>query len=169
MQLWSLAEIPEGADAIEETHQIGENFAINYFMRKAGVVEVRKRREGDREKTYYVVPDGKIPQMRLAVAELLAELQRIKAEGDLAAIRRLADEYSAANYDKALAAEVRERKRALKVPSYFAFVFPEPQPVTENGQPRDVTLTLPRSLLRQQMKWSGHTAEQLQGLPDWLD
>jgi dipeptidyl-peptidase-3 len=168
MQLWSLAEIPEGAEAIEETHQIGEHFAINYFLRKAGVIEVRKRTEAGREKTFYVVPDDKIPQMRQAVAELLAELQRIKAEGDLEAIRRLAEEYSAVNYDKRLAAEVRERKRALGIPSYFAYVFPELRLVTTDGRPTDVTLAPARSLLRQQMQWSGYTTQQLDSLPAGL-
>ncbi len=168
MQLWSLAEIPDGAEAIEETHQIGENFAINYFMRKAKVVETRRRRDGDREKTFYVVPDEKIPQMRQAVAELLAELQRIKSEGDLAAIRKLAEDYSAVSYDKALAREVRDRKKARDIPSYSAYVFPELRLLTRNGEPQDVTVTLPKSFLRQQMSWSGYTPEQLRNLPDGL-
>jgi dipeptidyl-peptidase-3 len=168
MQLWSLAEIPEGAGAIEETHQIGGHFAINYFLRKAGVIEVRRRAESGREKIFYVVPDEKIPQMRQAVAELLAELQRIKAEGDLEAIRRMAEEYDAVNFDKGLAAEVRARKRALGIPGYFAYVFPELRLVTANGRPADVTLTPGRSLLRQQMEWSGYTRDQLAALPPGL-
>lgn len=165
LQIWSLAEIPEGAQAIEETHQIGENFALNYFMRKSRVVEVRRRQQDGRQKTYYVVPDEKIPQMRQAVAELLAELQRIKSEGDLPAIRKLAEEYSATSYDPALAAEARERKRVLGIPSYFAYVFPELQLVSENGRPKDVIVNLPKDFLRQQMQWSGYSPEQLRALP----
>lgn len=167
-QLWGLADIPDGAEAIEETHQIGGNFAINYFIRRAGVVEVRRRREGDRDKTYYIVPDEKIPQMRQAVGELLAELQRIKAEGDLPAIRRLAEEYSAVRYDKQLAREIRERRRLLGIPTYFAFVFPELSIVTRAGEAVDVRITPGRSLLHQQMRWSGYTEEDLSRLPDGL-
>jgi hypothetical protein len=56
----------------------------------------------------------------------------------------------------------------LGVPSYFAYVFPELRLVTESGQPKDVTLSRPRSLLRQQMRWSGYTDDQLKALPgDW--
>jgi hypothetical protein len=40
--------------------------------------------------------------------------------------------------------------------------------VTANGRPADVTLTPGRSLLRQQMEWSGYTRDQLAALPPGL-
>ncbi len=168
MQPWGLAEVPEGAEAIEETHQIGRNFAISYFMRKSKVIDVRTIGVGENKKTYYVVPDEKIPAMRDAVAELLAELQRIKSEGDLAAIQALAEQYGATSYDQALADEMRARKESLKIPSYAAYVFPRLRLVLHGGEPVDVEISLPKSFLRQQMLWSGYTEETLGQLPQWI-
>ncbi len=168
LQPWGLAELPEGAPAIEETHQIGRNFAINYFMQKSQLIDVRTIKDGKDKKTYYVVPDAKIPAMREAVAELLAELQRIKSEGDLAAIQALEKKYGAKHYDQALANEMRARKESLKIPSDAAYVFPRLRLVMQAGQPVDVDISLPKSFLRQQMLWSGYSQDELSRIPPWI-
>ncbi|HLG18773.1 MAG TPA: peptidase M49 [Bdellovibrionota bacterium] len=166
-EMMNLAELPEGAKAIEEPHAVGGNFAVHYFMKK-GVVREIKEKIGGRTKTFWMVPDENISKMREAVAELLRELQRIKSEGDLPAIRRLAEEFDATQFDPDLAAEIRRRNRELGLPSYYAYIFPQLDLVHENGKPKDVKISYAESFLRQQMAWSGYSPTDLERLPSRL-
>jgi dipeptidyl-peptidase-3 len=59
--------------------------------------------------------------MRQGVGMLLAELMRIKAEGDYDAIKALVDKYGV-HFDSALRDQVLERYRKLNLPTYFAGV-----------------------------------------------
>jgi dipeptidyl-peptidase-3 len=56
------------------------------------------------------------------VGSLLAELMRIKAEGDYEAIKALVDKYGS-HFDPALRDEVSARYAALNMPTYFAGIF----------------------------------------------
>ncbi len=165
MEMLNLAELPEGATAIEEPHAVGGNFAVHYLMKKSKAIEEVERKVGGQKKTFWVVRDENIPKMREGVAELLRELQRIKSEGDLEAIKKLAAEYGATQFDANLAKEVRERKKRLHIPSYYAFVFPSMTLVEKDGKPADVQLGYPKDFLRQQMSWSGYTEAELSKLP----
>ncbi len=168
MEMMGLAEVPEGSHALEEPHAVGGHFAINYFKKKWKVIDEISRDTGGRKKTYWVVRDENVPRMREAVAELLKELQRIKSEGDLRAIKRLSLDYGATKFDPQLAKEIRQRKQNLGIPSYFGFIFPELKLIEKDGEPQDVKITYPQSFLRQQMKWSGYSEEQLKNLPSWM-
>ncbi len=86
-------------------------------------VIVKKVRKG---KTYFVVNDYE--KLRALFAELLAEIQRIKSEGDYEAGKALIETY-AVHIDPELHKEVRERYEALNLKPYGGFVNPEIEPV----------------------------------------
>ena len=59
--------------------------------------------------------------MREGVGQLLAELMRIKGEGDYAAIKALVDKYGV-HFDPAVRDQVIRRYAALNIPTYWAGV-----------------------------------------------
>ena len=73
-------------------------------------------------KTYYVMVDAEA--FRDGVGRLLAEVQRIKAEGDYAAAKALFETYGV-HFDPALRDEVVARVDRLNLPSYTGFVHAE--------------------------------------------
>ena len=88
----------------------------------------KKVRDG---KTYFVVNDyGKL---RGLFAQLLAEIQRIKSEGDYAAGKHLIETY-AVHIDPTLHKEVKERYDALELKPYGGFINPEIRPVEKDGK-----------------------------------
>ena len=88
----------------------------------------RKTRGG---KTYFVVNDyGKLRDL---FARLLAEIQRIKSEGDYEAGKALVETY-AVHIDPDLHKEVLDRYKALDLKPYGGFVNPEIQPVYSGGE-----------------------------------
>ena len=86
-------------------------------------VIVKKVKNG---KTYFVVKD--YVKLRALFAQLLAEIQRIKSEGDYEAGKALIETY-AVHIDPQLHQEVLERYKALNLKPYGGFVNPEIQPV----------------------------------------
>ena len=84
--LTQLDRIPKG-DTIEEDHERDRQLIVNYIMDKTGAI-VEVERGG---KTYLVLQD--FEKMRQGVGMLLAELMRIKAEGDYDAIKALVEKY----------------------------------------------------------------------------
>src|SRR5579862_3517504 len=110
--LVQLRRIPVG-DTIEEDHDRDRALIANYIMDKTGGIE-QFQRDG---KTYIRVKD--YAKMRTGVGMLLAELMRIKAEGDYAAIKALVDKYGS-HFDPALRDQVRARFEKLGLPSYWA-------------------------------------------------
>ena len=86
-------------------------------------VIVKKEKNG---KTYFVVND--YVKLRALFAQLLAEIQRIKSEGDYEAGKALIETY-AVHIDPQLHQEVLERYKALNLKPYGGFVNPEIQPV----------------------------------------
>ena len=98
---------------------------------KDKVIE-RKVRGG---KTYFVVND--YIKLRDLFAQLLAEIQRIKSEGDYEAGKNLIETY-AVNIDPELHKEVLERYKALNLKPYGGFINPEIQPVVgDDGSVED--------------------------------
>jgi dipeptidyl-peptidase-3 len=113
--LTQLRRIPHG-NTIEEDHERDRQLIANYIADKVpGSIE-QFTRDG---KTYVRVAD--YPKMRQGVGMLLAELMRIKAEGDYAAIKALVDKYGV-HFDPALRDQVLARYRKLNLPTYFAGV-----------------------------------------------
>ena len=88
---------------------------MNYIRDKTSAI-VEESRGG---KTYLAIVD--FEKMRQGVGQLLAELMRIKAEGDYDAIKALIDKYGV-HFDPTLRDQVLERYRKLNLPTYFAGV-----------------------------------------------
>ena len=113
---------------------------------KDNVIE-KKIRDG---KTYFVIND--YPALRNLFAELLAEIQRIKSEGDYEAGKNLVETY-AVNIDPQLHKEVLERYAKLNLKPYGGFVNPDIVPVIKDGKVVDYTLEYTDSFLDQQLKY----------------
>jgi len=110
-----LRRIPHG-DSIEEDHQRDRQLVARYIQDKVpGSIE-QFTRDG---KAYVRVADYQ--KMRQGVGMLLAELMRIKAEGDYDAIKALVDKYGV-HFDPALRDQVLARYQKLNLPTYFAGV-----------------------------------------------
>jgi dipeptidyl-peptidase-3 len=112
-------------------------------------------REG---RTYYRVIDP--AAFRAGVARLLAEVQRIKAEGDYRAARALIERYGV-HFDGALRDEIVARVARLDMPSYTAFVMPRLQAERDAaGAITDVAITYPCDLTAQMLQYSAATADE---------
>jgi dipeptidyl-peptidase-3 len=113
--LMQLSRIPHG-DTIEEDHERDRQLIAHYIAEQVpGAIEQFKR-DG---KTYVRVLDYQ--KMRKGVGMLLAELMRIKAEGDYDAIKALVDKYGV-HFDPALRDEIASRYQKLDLPTYWAGV-----------------------------------------------
>ena len=110
--LTQLRTVPKG-DTLEEDHARDRQLIVRYIMDKTGGIEQVKR-EG---KTYIRVSDYQ--KARQGVGRLLAELMRIKAEGDYNAIKALVDKY-AVHFEPAMRDEVVARYKKLDLPTNWA-------------------------------------------------
>ena len=116
------------------------------FENGEGVIE-KKVRGG---KTFFVVND--YPALRGLFARLLAEIQRIKSEGDYEAGKALVEEY-AIEIDPDLHREARELDMALGLKPYGGFVNPDIVPVEKDGEIVDYNLVPVEDYLGQQLEY----------------
>ena len=114
--------------------------------KKANVIE-KKVRDG---KTYFVVNDYEA--LRGLFGELLAEVQRIKSEGDYKAGKALVEKY-AVDIDPALHKEVLERYSALGLRPYGGFLNPEIVPVKKFGKVVDYRIEYAEDYLGQMLEY----------------
>jgi dipeptidyl-peptidase-3 len=146
--LVQLRRIREGTQ-IEEDHMRNRQMIVQWLLANSTAIEVR-RRDG---KTYYVLVD--VQAFQEAVGRLLAEVQRIKAEGDYAAAKSLFETYGV-HFDAALRDEVVARVEHLNMPSYTGFVQPRLEPVTSSdGRITDIRISYPLDLTTQMLEYSG--------------
>ena len=115
---------------------------------KDNVIE-KKVRDG---KTYFVVNDYEA--LRGLFGDLLAEIQRIKSEGDYKAGKALVEKY-AVNIDPELHKEVRERYAALNLKPYGGFVNPTIVPVKKGGKVVDYRIDYTQGYMEQMLEY-GH-------------
>ena len=113
---------------------------------KDNVIE-KKVRDG---KTYFVVND--FEALRGLFAELLAEVQRIKSEGDFEAGKALVEKY-AVNIDPELHKEVKQRYAALELKPYGGFLNPDIVPVKKNGKVVDYKIVYNDNYLEQMLEY----------------
>ncbi len=113
---------------------------------KDKVIE-KKVRKG---KTYFVVNDYEA--LRGLFGELLAEVQRIKSEGDYEAGKALVEKY-AVHIDPVLHKEVLERYASLGLKPYGGFINPDIVPVVENGKVTDYRVEYTDDYLGQMLKY----------------
>ena len=148
--LLQLRRIRHGTQ-IEEDHMRNRNLIVSWLIAHTSAIEVRKRGG----KTYFVMVDP--VAFRAGVGRLLAEVQRIKAEGDYEAAKALVEAYGV-HFDPALRDEVVERVDALNLPSYTAFVMPRLDArYGSNGEIVDVEISYPCDLETQMLEYSAFT------------
>jgi len=87
--------------------------------------------------------------MHAGVGELLAELMRIKAEGDYDAIKGLVDKYGV-HFDPELRDQIIERYKKLDIPVYWAGINPLlTAKLGKNGAVENVTISYPENAIHQ--------------------
>ena len=103
-------------------------------------------------RTYVKVNDYE--KLRHLFGDLLAEIQRIKSEGDYEAARQLVEKY-AVNIDPALHREILARYKKLNLAPYKGFINPKMTLVfDEEGNPIDVNLDYEESYTDQMLRYS---------------
>lgn len=136
---------------IEEAHMRNRALIANWVMEngKADSVVAFKQRDG---KTYIVVND--YAKLRDLFGILLAEVQRIKSEGDYEAGKKLVETYGV-KVDPKLHKEVLARYEKLNLAPYKGFVNPVYKPVTDaNGKITDITISYDENYIDQQLRYS---------------
>ena len=118
-----------------------------YEKGKAGNVIEKKVRDG---KTYFIVND--FEALRGLFGDLLAEVQRIKSEGDYEAGKALVQKY-AVDIDYDLHKEVLERYSALSLKPYGGFLNPDIVPVTKGGKVVDYRIEYKNSYIGQMLEY----------------
>jgi dipeptidyl-peptidase-3 len=133
---------------IEEAHMRNRALIAHWCYEQGDVIRLVKR-EG---KTFVKITDYQ--QLRQLIARLLAEIQRIKSEGDFEAARQLVEQY-AVKVDPTLHQEVLERYRQLNLAPYKGFINPQMLPVyDENGDICDIQLNYGESYAHQMLRYS---------------
>ena len=134
---------------LEEAHMRNRALIAHWCLEHGeNVVELIKRNG----KTFVQVND--YPKLRALFARLLAEIQRIKSEGDYDAGKDLVERY-AVRVDPILHAEVLARYEALHLAPYKGFINPWMKPVTdEQGNITDITLDYTEGYAHQMLRYS---------------
>ena len=146
--LVQLRRVREGTQ-IEEDHMRNRQMIVRWLMANSKAIDVRER-DG---KTFYVMVDAEA--FTEGVGRLLAEVQRIKAEGDYEAARKLFETYGI-HFDARLRDEVVSRVDKLNMPSYTGFVQPRLEAVKgTDGNITDVKISYPLDLTAQMLEYSG--------------
>lgn len=145
-----LTRIQPGKD-IEQAHMRNRALISNWVIENGKTDNVVAMQQRD-NKTYIVVND--YDKLRALFGKLLAEVQRIKSEGDYEAGKNLVEKYGVkvnANLHK----EVLARYKALDLAPYKGFVNPDYKLVTDHdGKVTDVTVSYDENYVNQQLRYS---------------
>ena len=145
--LTQLVRITPG-NKIEEAHMRNRALIARWCLENGNAITLEKR-DG---KTYVRINDYE--ELRRQFATLLAEVQRIKSEGDYEAGRMLVEKY-AVNIDPEIHNEVLDRYRHLNIAPYKGFLNPRMLPVfNANGEVIDITLDYSEAYDEQMMRYS---------------
>lgn len=143
-----LARIELGKN-ITESH-MQDRALISWWCYEKGLkdnVIEKKVRDG---KTYFVIND--FDKLRGLFGDLLAEIQRVKSEGDYEAGKNLIETY-AVKIDPELHKEVKERYNALGLKPYGGFINPDIVPVMKGGKVVDYQVNYPCDFLKQHLDY----------------
>lgn len=136
---------------VEEAHMRNRQLIARWALEKGQTDHVVEwvKREG---KTYVRIND--YVSLRNLFGRLLAEIQRIKSEGDYETARQLVERY-AVNVDSALHEEVQNRYRALHLAPYKGFLNPVYTPVMDKeGNIVDVNISYTEGYAEQMLRYS---------------
>ena len=133
---------------IEEAHMRNRALIAHWCYEKGNAIKMIER-EG---KTYVEITDYE--ELRRLIATLLAEVQRIKSEGDYEAARQLVEQY-AVKVDPQLHQEVLERYQRLNLAPYKGFINPQLLPVLDaNGEICDIQVNYSEGYAHQMLRYS---------------
>lgn len=135
---------------IEEAHMRNRQLIAKWVYEKGvpqKVIELVKKDN----KTYVQINDYK--KLRELFGDLLAEIQRIKSEGDFNAGKVLVENYGV-KVDQELHSEVLARFRKLNVAPYGGFINPVLKPVEKNGKITDIVIEYPDDYAVQMLWYS---------------
>lgn len=142
-----LTRIKPGND-IEEAHMRNRALIAHWCFENGNAIKMEKR-DG---KTFVNISDYK--ELRALIARLLAEIQRIKSEGDFKAAKTLVENY-AVKVDADLHKEVLERYERLHLAPYKGFINPVMTPVTDsNGEITDINVDYTEGYSEQMLRYS---------------
>ncbi len=143
---------------IEPGRQIEEAHMRNRALIARWCLAHAKSMSLTRKHGYYELEIGSFEELRTLFAELLAEIQRIKSEGDFKAARELVETY-AVKVDADLHAEVLERYKKLNLAPYKGFINPWLLPVcNENGEITDIQINYSETYEHQMLRYSSEYA-----------
>jgi dipeptidyl-peptidase-3 len=143
-----LVRIEEGKN-IEEAHMRNRSMIAHYAYEKGAkdnVIEMVSRNG----KTYIKIND--YTRLRSLFAELLAEIQRIKSEGDYEAGKALVENYGI-KVNPTLHKEVLARYSELHLAPYGGFVNPQLTPVEKGGKIVNITISYPDDYKAQMLEY----------------
>lgn len=153
-----LVRIAPGA-SIEEAHMRNRQLIAKWVFEK-GVDDKVVELVNKDSKTYVVINDYN--KLRDLFGQLLAEIQRIKSEGDFEAARKLVENY-AIKVDSALHAEILERYKKLNLAPYKGFINPVYKVITDkNGKIMDVEISYKEGYAEQMLRYG----KEYSNLPD---
>lgn len=135
-------------------HAEGAVELVKMDMNYASAEDALKDSEGNiiTTKTYVKIND--YAKLRHLFGELLAEIQRIKSEGDFEAARQLVEKY-AVNIDPELHREILARYKKLNLAPYKGFINPKMMlEMDEEGEITDVVLDYEESYVDQMLRYS---------------
>ncbi len=134
---------------IEEAHMRNRALIANWVLEHAdGAAEIVEQED----KHYLKVND--YSALRDLFARLLAEIQRIKSEGDYQAARQLVERYGV-KIDPTIHKEIRERYAQLHIAPYKGFINPKFQPVRDSkGTVTDVKVDYTEGYAEQMLRYS---------------
>ena len=133
---------------IEEAHMRNRALIARWCQAHGSVMELRKRER----KTYLEISDYE--GLRTLIAQLLAEVQRIKSEGDYEAARKLVETYGV-KVDPELHQEVLVRYQRLNLAPYKGFINPWLIPViNKDGEITDIQVNYSESYSHQMLRYS---------------
>lgn len=148
--LTQLTRIEPGKD-IEESHMRNRKFVSQWALEKGkddNVIEIVKRNG----KTYVKIND--YAKLRNLFGQLLAEVQRIKSEGDYEAGRQLVENYGV-KVDPVIHQEILKRYQGLNITPYKGFVNPRYTAVKDNkGNITDVKISYDENYIEQMLRYS---------------
>ena len=143
-----LARVELGKD-VTESHMQNRKLISEWCFEHGQETNVIEKIVKD-GKTYFVINDYEA--LRGLFGELLAEVQRIKSEGDYEAGKALVEKY-AVKVDPELHKEVKERYDALGLKPYGGFINPEIVPVVENDEVVDYKVEYPDDFVEQHLNY----------------
>lgn len=144
-----LKRIELGKD-IEESHMRNRQLIAQWVYEKGRNENIIERKSKD-GKTFFVI--NNYEALRRLFGQLLADIQKMKSEGNSKAAEELVEKY-AVKVDYELHKEVIERFEKLDLPSYSGFINPILKPIEDNGVITDILVEYPDNYPEQMLYYS---------------